>query len=359
MVGTALDERGGVAAVLRTWQDHGFFQRWGVRYVPTNGSGGALSKGVYALRAWSRCAWLLAFADIELVHVHTSSYVSFWRKTPVMAMALLFRRPLLVSLHGGGFREFYGARGSLGKAWIRTVMRRARRFVVLTEEWRRWASAVEPRSRVCVIPNPAPHVPELPDGGFRSEPNLLLFLGRVEHEKGLFVLLEALARSRRAGAAWRLVCGGTGDLEAARRAARELGLGPEDVQFLGWIDGGVKHEWLTRCTLLVLPSFIENMPVSVLEAFAYGKPVIATAVGGVPDVVTQDVDGFLGPAGDVDWLHDILRDVYAQPQRLASMGLRGREKLDARYTAQRVLDQADALYGQCLREGAAPTRSMD
>jgi glycosyltransferase involved in cell wall biosynthesis len=305
------------------------------------------------------CAWYLTVAGYGLAHVHTSSYVSFWRKSPVFAMTLIFRRRLLVSLHGGGFREFYGARGFLGKAWIRLVMRRSLRFIVLTEEWRRWVVATEPRAHVCVIPNPAPFLPELPDGGFRSEPDLLLFLGRVEREKGLFVLLEALSRARRSGAAWRLVCGGTGDLEAARRAAQELGLGAEDVQFLGWIDGEAKHDLLARCRLLVLPSFIENMPVSVLEAFAYGKPVIATAVGGVPDLVTHDVDGFLGPPGDATWLEHALRQAYDQPERIAEMGHRARSKLEAHYAAPRVLAQVDALYSECLRAATGGRRSGD
>jgi glycosyltransferase involved in cell wall biosynthesis len=348
MVGTALDGQGGVASVLRTWRDQELFELWGVRFEATNGSGGNLQKLWLALRAWLRCAWAMAFDGVVLVHVHTSSYISFWRKTPVFALALLLRRPLLVSLHGGGFRDFYVARGPLGKAWIRMVMRRALRFIVLTEEWRRWVAEVEPRSRVCVIPNPAPCVPPMPIDRSVADADLLLFLGRIERDKGIFVLLEALALARSEGAAWRLICGGNGDLKLAQLAAKDLGLGPDQVQFLGWIDGDTKRQWLERCAMLVLPSFIENMPVAILEAFAYGKPVIATRVGGVPDVVTPDIDGFLVDAGDGAGLAAVLQAAYVDPHRLQLMGLQGREKVEAKYAPHRVMAQVDGLYRECM-----------
>lgn len=350
MVGTALDGQGGVASVLRTWRDEGLFSRWNLLFVATNGSGGPLRKLGQALRAWLRCTWTLAFGDVALIHVHTSSYASFWRKTPVLALALSMRRPLIVSLHGGAFRDFYAARGWLGKAWIRLVMRRAVRFVVLTEEWRQWVVATEPRSQVRVIPNPAPVLPPMPADSTGTDPDVLLFLGRVERDKGVFVLLEALARARAAGAPWRLVCAGQGDLEAADQAARGLDLGPDAVRFLGWIDGETKRQWLERCTLLVLPSFIENMPVVLLEAFAYGKPVIATRVGGVADVVTPNVDGFLVEARDLPALAVALQTAFSRRDELRGMGLRAREKAESLYAPQRVVAQVDALYRECIAD---------
>lgn len=352
MVGTALDGQGGVASVVRTWRDAGLFERWKVRYIATNGAGGALVKAVLAFNAWIRCAAHLGLGRIALVHVHTSSYISFWRKTPVFALALLCRRPLIVNLHGGAFREFYAERGPLGRAWIRLLMRRALRFVVLTQEWRNWATTTEPRAIVRVIPNAAPSIPDLAQLSASREPDLLLFLGRIERDKGLFVLLEALAQARARGAMWRLVCGGTGDLSEAQHAAAALGLKSHDVQFLGWIGGEDKTRWLERCTLLVLPSFIENMPVVLLEAFAFAKPVIATRVGGVPDVVTPGEDGWLVESGDVVQLVDALCAARADDHCLLAMGDRARVKAETLYSPARVVAAVDALYRECL---AGPT----
>lgn len=332
-------------------------ERWRVLYLATNGPGGKAKKALLGLRAWSTCAWLIIARRIDLVHVHTASFSSFWRKSPVFAMAIATGTPLVVSLHGGAFRDFYAARGAIGKAWIRLVLRRADRFVVLTRTWKRWAEATEGRVRAIVIPNPVPEMPNLESHeparsqAARDLPDdapVLLYLGRIEHEKGIFVLLDALAEARRCGADWRLICGGSGDIEIAQQHAHKVGLTDDCVRFLGWIDGDVKRDLLRRCDMLVLPSFAENMPVVLLEAFAYGKPVAASSVGGVPDMVIDGQDGFLFPPGDSHALAGILLAALQPNVDLERMGTSAREKAAALYAPRDVLRQVEAMYAQLL-----------
>jgi glycosyltransferase involved in cell wall biosynthesis len=351
MVATSSQARGGVASVLATWREAGLFERAGVRHLPTSVPGGRWRKLAIALQAWFACLRALLVAEPPIVHVHLSSFVSFWRKTPFLALTLLRGAPLVVSLHGGAFREFYAARGALVQAWIRLVMRRAWRFLVLTEQWRRWALQVEPRARVEVLPNTVAE----PDPGLPSvavEPDCLLFLGRVERDKGVFVLLDALARAHAAGAGWRLVCAGTGDVAAARAAAARAGLADEAVRFVGWVDGAAKSAWLARCAALVLPSLIENMPVVLLEAYAHAKPVIATRVGGIPDMLTDGCEGWLVEPGDAGELALALIAAW-QRDGLPAMGRAARERFTAQYARERVVARVEALYAQCLTERAA------
>ncbi|MEW6706237.1 MAG: glycosyltransferase family 4 protein [Pseudomonadota bacterium] len=361
MVGTSLDAPGGVASVLRTWREAGLFERAQVRYVATNAGRGAAGKLAAALKAWGVCAATMLLGRVALVHVHTSSFSSFWRKTPVLACAMLTGRPFIVSLHGGAFRDFYAARGALGQAWIRLVMRRARRFVVLTESWRRWATAVEPRAQVCVIPNTVlPAATPVPSRAAGPGRGALLFLGRIEAEKGIFVLVRALAQAHAAGARWRLVCGGTGDMDAVRNAMHEAGLPREAVEFRGWVGGAEKAALLAECELLVLPSQVENMPVVILEAFAQGKPVIASRVGGVPDMLSQDIEGRLLAPGDTEGLAAALVDAWHEAAAWRQRGEAARERFRRDYACDAVLARVEALYAECLGtaqlQGCAPGR---
>ncbi len=245
-----------------------------------------------------------------------------------------------MSLHGGAFREFYAARGPLGQAWIRLVMRRAQRFVVLTESWRRWAVDVEPRAQVCVLPNTVAAVTaRAPVQAPTGDRGPLLFLGRIEAEKGVFTLVAALARAHAAGARWQLACGGTGDVDGMRRAMHEAGLPADSVAFHGWVGGEQKA---------VLPSLIENMPVSILEAYAHGKPVIASRVGGIPDMVSPDVEGRLVPPGDAQALADALIDAWHAPDEWRRRGEAARERFQRDYACEAVIAQVEALYAQCL-----------
>jgi len=349
MVGTSLDAPGGVAAVLRTWREAGLFERAGVRYVATNDGAGPAAKALSALRAWLACAAAMVSGRAPLVHVHTSSYASFWRKTPVLACALLTGRPMVVSLHGGAFREFYAARSALGRAWIRLVMRRAQRFVVLTSAWQRWAQEVEPHAHVRVIPNTVAPVVARP----RVEADArgpLLFLGRIEPEKGLFVLLQALGRAHAAGAAWTLVCGGSGDLDGARRAAAAAGLPDDAVQLRGWVSGDAKAQLLDDCELMVLPSLVENMPVALLEAFAHARPVIATRVGGIPDMVTPGREGWLVGPGQVEELAAALVEAWNDAPARRERGIAARERFQRDFACDAVVARVEALYAECLGE---------
>jgi glycosyltransferase involved in cell wall biosynthesis len=351
MVGTALDGHGGVASVLRTWRDAGLFERASIRYVATNGDRGGAGKAWLALRAWALCAALMLNRRVALIHVHTSSYISFWRKSPILALALLTRIPLVVSLHGGAFREFYAGRGTLGRRWIRLVMRRAARFVVLTNEWRMWVGQVEPRTRVAVIPNTVADLCLKSGDGLSSPAQArgpLLFLGRIEHDKGLWILIKALARAHAADAHWVLVCAGSGDIAGAQAAARDAGLADDAIRFVGWVDGGVKADWLARCEALVLPSLIENMPVSILEAYAQAKPVIASRVGGIPDMLSDGCEGTLVAAGDVDALAQALIQAWHGGATWRAAGLRARQRFERDYACDAVVAQVEQLYAELL-----------
>jgi glycosyltransferase involved in cell wall biosynthesis len=290
---------------------------------------------------------------VALVHVHHSSYISFWRKAPLFAMAMLMRKPLVVSLHGGAFKEFYSGLPTPAQRWQRRVMRYACRYLVLTESWRAWALQVEPRARVEVVPNIAPQIPaDVPTYPVDAINPSLLFLGRVEPLKGVPELIAALALALEAGARWNLVLAGEGAIEQTLEAARQKGLPPEVVRCVGWVDGEEKSQLLRACSAVVLPSHIENMPVAVVESFAYARPVVATRVGGVPDMVSDGRDGMLVSPRNPTELADALVSLWKIGGKARSvMGLAARCKCEQFYSANSLLERLDAAYSDCRRTG--------
>lgn len=352
MVGASLDSQGGVAAVLGVYRDEGLFERWGIVYVPTSRPGSAWRKAACALGAGMRFAALLLRGGGRIVHVQTSSYASFWRKSLFFALAFLFRRMVVVSLHGGGFREFYAdACGPIGKWWVRTVIGRAACFIVLTESWRRWALSVVPGARVRTIPNLCPDPAR---GGVAAsacaDAPRVLFLGRLEEEKGFHDLLLAVACVRRRVPGIRLVCGGTGDDNLVRRWIEEAGVG-DLVELRGWVSGAAKRDCFDEAALLALPSHAENLPMVIIEAMAAGLPVVASKVGGIPDVIGHDVEGLLVAAGDVAGLAEALARLLLDPALRQRMAHNARRTYENRYSPRRVVPQLEAVYREL---GAVP-----
>jgi glycosyltransferase involved in cell wall biosynthesis len=355
MLGTALDAPGGVAAVLGIYRDQGFFERWDIAYVPTNCSGTTLRKFAHALLAVLTCTGLLLRGGGRVIHVHTSSYSSFWRKSVFFAMAFLFRRSLVVSLHGGGFREFYDkARGPAAGWWIRTVISKAACFIVLTDGWKHWVSSVVPTARVRTIPNVCPD-PAWP--GTLAEDGIaaprILFLGRLEREKGFHDLLLAMAILRNRVPGVTLLCGGTGDDGEVARWIESTDTG-DSVELRGWVSGAAKRRCFEQAAILVLPSHVENLPMVIIEAMASGLPVVATAVGGIPDVIEHGAEGLLVPPGNPAALADAIAALLLDPAQRQRMALAGRRKYEMRYAPRCVMPQLEGIYREL---GLAPCRS--
>ena len=359
MLGTAFETRGGIAAVVNVYRAQGLFDRWTIDYIPTHCDGGAARTLQAGIRALLKFISLLAKHGSTVVHVHCSSRASFWRKSVFMAIAILARCPVIFHLHGGGFAQFYEAEcGRARRGVVRFFLDRAAAVVVLSERWRTWMATATRNPRVICIPNPVPVVEAWPVPSHR---NIVLFLGRIERSKGIFDLLDVISALRAANPEIRLVCAGDGQLEAVKQYVQHLAIG-DAVDFPGWIGPKEKGALMSRAAVFVLPSYAEGMPMSLLEAMAAGLPVITTEVGGIPDVVTDGVTGFLFTPGDTGKLEQLLRMLLYDTQLAQRIALAAREIIRRRFSAEQVVPQLEQVYadfGLVARTGArAPARQL-
>lgn len=352
MLGTAFDTKGGISAVVNAYRAGGLFQRWPISYLATHREGNAWSKVVQAAASLMRFAGLLLTRRVAVLHVHSASRASFWRKSPFLLLAFLSVRPVIFHLHGGGFREFFERDcGQLARAWVRIVFNRAAQLIVLSPRWEAWVRSVAPQARVRVIPNPAPAITNKREQAADAEP-VLLFLGAIIEKKGVFELLEAVVALRERYPRCRLVLAGTGPAQA-RVLARAASLGiASQVEMPGWVDAAARDAWLAQAAVFVLPSYYEGLPMSVLEAMAAGVPVIASDVGGIPELIAHGVDGLLIAPGDVRALTAALDTLLTDAPLRAAMGQAAQRKVERCYAAERVLEQVEEIYQDLL--GIAP-----
>lgn len=170
-------------------------------------------------------------------------------------------------------------------------------------------------------------------------------VGRLSGEKGHLVLIDALARTIAEGRACRLVLVGDGPLRPSiEQRCLELGI-ERFVTITGWQSGEAIREWLMRSRALVLPSFAEGLPVVIMESLALGRPVIATWVAGVPELVRDKRTGWLVPAGDVLSLAQAMNAcLEATPAQLATMADAGRVAVREAHDANTETGKLAALF---------------
>lgn len=358
MIGTSPRSRGGIASVVKVLRDGGLFEACPSEYVISHADGSTLTKLVVALRGLVRHLRLLLSGRVGLAHVHVAARTSFWRKLLFIVPILLARVPLVLHLHAGEFVSFYERECTPWTRWIvRRVIERADRVVVLSESWHQWLKATFPASRVEVVGNPV-RIPALGPSQARA-PATLVFLGRIEPQKGAYDLLEAMARIAPDIPSVRLMMAGDGELDRARRRVEELGL-QSQVRLLGWVDGEDKEQLLRHASVFVLPSYNEILPMSLLEAMAHGLPVVSTRIGGISEAVTDGVEGFLVAPGDVDALAERLRFLLRDARRRLEMGDAARSKVATRFDVQQVVPHLLHLYGElglAVPEGVTATLS--
>jgi glycosyltransferase involved in cell wall biosynthesis len=285
---------------------------------------------------------------VELVHIHTASYASFWRKTLFFIAARLFGIPCIVHLHGGTFHLFYQSMGAVGRAIVRYVFDHAATIIVLSNSWAKWIASISKNPNVLVVPNPI-KVPE-PQPGRSNGRESILYLGLVSHEKGAYDLIDAVQIVRRSCPFVQLQIAGNGDLDRAARRIEQSGC-RDYVSLLGWVSGPDKTTLLDSAAVLCLPSYNEGLPMSLLEAMASGLPVVTTPVGGIPEAVADGVEGFLVQPGDITSLADRLAVLLSNPDTAAAMGARGREKCLTTYSVDKVIPTIQRLYEEL---GARP-----
>jgi glycosyltransferase involved in cell wall biosynthesis len=353
MIGTSVDTQGGIASVIRVYLQHAYMLDAEVQHVPTHCDGSRWQKGRMALVAWLKYMGLLIRRRVQLLHVHCASGPSFWRKCLFMLPTFAIGLPVVLHWHGGGFVDFYRCSPRWQQRLIGWVFRRSDRVIALSAQWHTILSELFPQARVVTISNPV-QLTEVPAARTASPPTLL-FLGRVIAEKGVEDLLQAMPSVLAQVPHCRLVLAGTGDLQRHRDIAARLGVA-HAVQFPGYVEGAAKSALLAQASVFVLPSHIEAMPMSVLEAMAHGLPVVATTVGGIPQAVRNGVDGLLFAPRDVAALADALVRVLSDDALRLRLADAARQRVVQNFAADLIVPKVQALWREVLEERTAAVR---
>lgn len=176
--------------------------------------------------------------------------------------------------------------------------------------------------------------------GLNGDAPLVAAVGRLTEQKGFAYLLGAFVYVRQAVRAAQLVIAGDGPLRPVLEAqAAPLGNG---VHFLGWRNDA--YNLMADCNVLAVPSLWEGFGLVTLEAMALRKPVVASRVSALPEIVADGETGLLVPPADPEALADALITLLNDPVRARSLGDRGRARLEKEFTVQRMARQHAAVY---------------
>lgn len=297
MMGSRPSVKGGMSSVVKQLLQHDWGSGMDIHYLPTHASGSAAKRCCVFAGSFLKLLFLLIFRrrEIDVLYLHMSYKGSFTRKYLIYKLADVFGKKVILHLHGSEFRQFYEGSGADRKQKIRELFEGSERVIVLGTYWCDYIHRIAPKTTVDVIQNAV----SIPEEVVTWNPLSvqLLYLGVLIPRKGVNDMIDALHILDERGLIRhkniRLVIGGTGDeMENLVNQCRKLHL-ESCVDFVGWVDGEEKKRLLQTSHCLILPSYNEGLPVSILEALSYGVPVVSTDVGSIREAVIEGKNGHL------------------------------------------------------------------
>lgn len=295
VVATSRKTRGGITSVVKAHETGEQWRKYDCRWIETHIDGSVSQKIIYFLRGMLEFLFRLPLSDI--VHIHLAAVE---RKMPFVFFARLFRKKLIIHLH---FPNPDTTLYNKSKAWkYRWCLRRADVVVALSKSWKELIEKTLGISNITVVYNPCPQVKP---SNIADRDKYILYAGNLSERKGYADLLYSFADVADKCPGWRIVFAGNGEIEKAKILSKKLHIS-DRVTFLGWITGNDKDSAFRYASVYCLPSYAEGFPMGVLDAWAYGLPVITTPVGGLVEILENKKNALVFNPGNIGQLSECI-----------------------------------------------------
>ncbi|MBR4670018.1 MAG: glycosyltransferase family 4 protein [Butyrivibrio sp.] len=343
------DVKGGIAAVVSGYYGSALESKYDIRYVESYCDGSKFQKLIKALKGVFEFRKVLKSFKPELVHIHSSFGPSFYRMQPFLYMAKRRGIPVVDHLHGADFKTFYHDASDKKKRLIKRVYNDFSKIIVLSEEWKETMSQLVPNEKLTVIENYCrPQEKKTVESLFdeRFDKKQILFLGELGKRKGGYdfasIVKKTLAKIPDASFVF---CGSglQADVEEITYDVYSV-TSKEKALFPGWVRGEDKDKYLKGSSIYLLPSYDEGLPMSILDAMAYGLPVVSTNVGGIPKIVRGGVNGYLSTPGDADSISDGIAKLLSDREAYIRASKASYEIADKEYNFDTHISKLEEVY---------------
>ncbi len=340
MMGSALSVQGGVSEVEREYLKAGLEQKVNLSLIPSHIDGSKTDKLFEFAKALKSYLFVPAGRQ-SILHLHLSHGASFYRKLILMSLAKAKQHKVILHLHGSDFEEFM-YKNRLLTFLTRQVFNKADHILVLSRRWEKLLKDFSSNPHITTLYNPASHgqLTHQPKGNIK-----VLFLGRLGERKGIYDLLNVIKRNKIYFAEKKVtfILAGDGEIEEVTRFVAENGL-EKLAEIPGWVSGEQKNTYLRDSHILILPSYNEQMPMSILEAMSYGYPILATDIAGIPEMIEQGENGFLFSPGDLDSMEKYLKQLCEDEALRQQMGLNSQRIIAEKFDSQLITDKLVGIY---------------
>lgn len=274
----------------------------------------------------------------DIIHIHTSEPASLIRKSIYFFIARFFHKKIIIHFHSyspkttifGKYKGFY-----------KYIFSHADRVIVLSDYWKNIINESFGNDlKIMTIYNPC----DTSILRYQYEKrNCILYAGTITPRKGYKDLIIAFASIASQYPNWKIIFAGNGEISIAKELVKKYDI-IEQVKFLGWVENEIKDRVFKEAKIFCLPSYAEGFPMAILDAWAYGLPVIATPVGGLQDVAVDNENVLLFNPGDIVSLSSKISQLISNEELQRKLSNEGLFLSNTKFAKNRINQQIGELY---------------
>lgn len=343
VLATSHKTRGGITSVIKSHQKGGQWKAFHCCWLETHIDRAYGWKLLYMIKSLVLYVFILPFYD--LIHIHVSEPSSAIRKGVFMLLAHLMRKKTIVHFHSfspettiqGKFQKVYGY-----------LFKTADVVITLSDYWKKEVDKkFHLQNKTMVLFNPCAKISHT--RSVYSKKKLILYAGAINNRKGYADLIKAFSEIADKYPDWQIIFAGDGDIKQGEDLTECLGI-RRQVIFLGWVNGAVKDKIFKESTIFCLPSYAEGFPMAVLDAWAYGLPVISTPVGGLPDIAKDGDNIMLFNPGDITGLVQCLDKMISDDGLRNKIAMESCRLAEEAFNEEIINKQLGCIYEMVLTE---------
>ena len=340
-IAPSINVKGGISSVLKNYISSNLKDHYEIQIVASHVDGIKIRKFTKAVTGLLKTIYCLIRYSPKLVHIHSGNITSLKRKYYYFKIVRCFQCKILFQLHGGAIIDQFNSVSNKWQDRIDFMFSNADLVVCLSETWKIKILKKFPYTKIKILPN-AINIPQ----DYLKERNTITqisFLGHIKKEKGIFDLLEVMKKLKYNGVDVILNIAGSGEVKCLIKTIKKMSIA-DRVKFLGWISESQRNELLKRTDIFVLPSYSEALPMSILEAMSFSVAIVSTKVGSIPELVTDNENGYLINPGDKDGLYQKLEHLILNRKLRKKFGRKSKKIIETKHNIKIIAKKIIEIY---------------
>ncbi|MBC1399892.1 glycosyltransferase family 4 protein [Listeria fleischmannii] len=338
MVGPNAASKGGIATVIGNFKEQYTGQH--VFYLDTWEEKHKYQAG---LKAFWTIRKKVKQHQIDIVHFHVAQKGSFFRKA-LLAKWVRKKSRVVFHMHASQFDTFYESASPRLKRWIRNTLDQLDGLVVLSDEWRAYYETIT-KTNITVIENAVP-VPKAPS--YHPNAKQIVTFGRIGQRKGSYDILQVAEQLGETFPQIEFVFYGDGEIAQVEAEIKQKQL--RNVRLGGWVTDDMKADVMRDTLLHLLPSYQEGLPMAILETMAEGIPNLASNVGGIPQVLQDEQNGYMIQPADVSAMVAKLTAFLTDEKKREELSKAAFQTIQTNFSIDTYFTKWNEFYASLLKQ---------